>query len=108
MLRSLASIGLRRWMSVVLAGSSWCFFFQAEDGIRDIGVTGVQTCALPIYMKFSAQLDVTMVAHETDDEVALLLELVAPPAPSTGEPRPASSLQVVLDRSGSIDRKSVV
>src|SRR3712207_1429337 len=25
------------------------FFFQAEDGIRDIGVTGVQTCALPIY-----------------------------------------------------------
>src|SRR3712207_7176420 len=23
-------------------------FFQAEDGIRDIGVTGVQTCALPI------------------------------------------------------------
>src|SRR3712207_8402376 len=27
---------------------SFCFFFQAEDGIRDIGVTGVQTCALPI------------------------------------------------------------
>src|SRR5215203_7488116 len=24
------------------------FFFQAEDGIRDIGVTGVQTCALPM------------------------------------------------------------
>src|SRR5438445_11740808 len=27
------------------------FFFQAEDGIRDIGVTGVQTCALPISRK---------------------------------------------------------
>src|SRR5258708_13303888 len=31
----------------------WClclfFFFQAEDGIRDDLVTGVQTCALPIY-----------------------------------------------------------
>src|SRR5947209_20371864 len=27
------------------------FFFQAEDGIRDIGVTGVQTCALPIYSR---------------------------------------------------------
>src|SRR5581483_9434466 len=27
-------------------------FFQAEDGIRDIGVTGVQTCALPIYEAF--------------------------------------------------------
>ena len=29
------------------------FFFQAEDGIRDIGVTGVQTCALPIWLTFS-------------------------------------------------------
>src|SRR5205085_8975498 len=26
-----------------------CFFFQAEDGIRDLTVTGVQTCALPIF-----------------------------------------------------------
>src|SRR5256885_16883541 len=26
------------------------FFFQAEDGIRDYKVTGVQTCALPIYV----------------------------------------------------------
>src|SRR3712207_5182078 len=30
------------------------FFFQAEDGIRDIGVTGVQTCALPIFVPFGA------------------------------------------------------
>src|SRR3712207_9454303 len=29
------------------------FFFQAEDGIRDIGVTGVQTCALPISLTLS-------------------------------------------------------
>src|SRR5437879_13747394 len=28
--------------------SSFIFFFQAEDGIRDTSVTGVQTCALPI------------------------------------------------------------
>src|SRR5699024_11856178 len=27
------------------------FFFQAEDGIRDRNVTGVQTCALPIWIK---------------------------------------------------------
>src|SRR5256885_9537999 len=27
-----------------------CFIFQAEDGIRDYKVTGVQTCALPIYV----------------------------------------------------------
>src|SRR5205085_4608430 len=26
------------------------FFFQAEDGIRDLTVTGVQTCALPIWL----------------------------------------------------------
>src|SRR2546429_278078 len=28
---------------------NWTFFFQAEDGILDVAVTGVQTCALPIY-----------------------------------------------------------
>src|SRR5690349_25167699 len=27
-----------------------CFFFRAEDGIRDLYVTGVQTCALPILL----------------------------------------------------------
>src|SRR3712207_8397186 len=32
------------------------FFFQAEDGIRDIGVTGVQTCALPIFEQCLVQL----------------------------------------------------
>src|ERR1039457_7361967 len=31
------------------------FFFQAEDGIRDYKVTGVQTCALPIYLVQLAQ-----------------------------------------------------
>src|SRR5690606_39716036 len=29
------------------------FFFQAEDGIRDFHVTGVQTCALPISIRYS-------------------------------------------------------
>ena len=29
-------------------GGGGVFFFQAEDGIRDTSVTGVQTCALPI------------------------------------------------------------
>src|SRR5438552_18902747 len=32
-------------------GLFYVFFFQAEDGIRDDLVTGVQTCALPIYRK---------------------------------------------------------
>src|SRR5260370_12992480 len=34
------------------------FFFQAEDGIRDSSVTGVQTCALPItYIGWSGRVD---------------------------------------------------
>src|SRR5204862_3519655 len=34
---------------------AWCviFFFQAEDGIRDLYVTGVQTCALRISFSYS-------------------------------------------------------
>src|SRR5256886_7655108 len=39
------------------------FFFQAEDGIRDLTVTGVQTCALPIstagYAGYKQRLDVS-------------------------------------------------
>src|SRR2546429_2215915 len=31
------------------------FFFQAEDGIRDVAVTGVQTCALPICLSWPTQ-----------------------------------------------------
>src|SRR5256885_12126955 len=33
-----------------IRGIAFSFFFQAEDGIRDYKVTGVQTCALPIYV----------------------------------------------------------
>src|SRR3989440_6097896 len=39
-----ACVILRRWSRLACF-----FFFQAEDGIRDLIVTGVQTCALPIY-----------------------------------------------------------
>src|SRR5688500_20349938 len=37
----------------MLSFPSNIFFFQAEDGIRDYKVTGVQTCALPISMGFN-------------------------------------------------------
>src|SRR2546430_7445027 len=37
------------WRRVVLFWRDLLFFLQAEDGIRDLTVTGVQTCALPIY-----------------------------------------------------------
>jgi Ca-activated chloride channel family protein len=55
-------------------------------------------------MRISAHLDVDVVAVETDDEISVLVELTAPPAPATEEtqPRPVRTLQVVLDRSGSM------
>src|SRR2546430_12674653 len=49
-------VGLRSGLGMILQGICArygrvvvIFFFQAEDGIRDLTVTGVQTCALPIY-----------------------------------------------------------
>src|SRR5690606_39407201 len=41
------------------------FFFQAEDGIRDFHVTGVQTCALPIYV--IAVFDAYRVQRKSED-----------------------------------------
>src|SRR3989449_9224216 len=56
-----------------------CFFFQAEDGIRDVAVTGVQTCALPI-----------LIAHGSTRRAE-------PPVPVTRHPRfnPASRSDTV-------------
>src|SRR2546430_7230689 len=39
---------LNRCLFTTLSCFCFFFFFQAEDGIRDLTVTGVQTCALPI------------------------------------------------------------
>src|SRR5687767_15736433 len=48
----------------------YSFFFQAEDGIRDKLVTGVQTCALPIYV---AGLDADWTnASVIDEQVELI------------------------------------
>ena len=45
------------------------FFFQAEDGIRDDLVTGVQTCALPIYSKARFEEAVIKALKKVDEEV---------------------------------------
>src|SRR3712207_2724760 len=50
------------------------FFFQAEDGIRDIGVTGVQTCALPILHQEAKRFarddyDILLIGHRGHEEV---------------------------------------
>src|SRR5256885_9195030 len=39
----------------VIGSHLFFFFFQAEDGIRDYKVTGVQTCALPICRPFATR-----------------------------------------------------
>src|SRR3989442_15762327 len=41
---------------MVTASALYFFFFQAEDGIRDADVTGVQTCALPILRQATERL----------------------------------------------------
>src|SRR6266850_5241415 len=47
------------------------FFFQAEDGIRDYKVTGVQTCALPIFAGIGGiRADYLVAAHPVDRLVA--------------------------------------
>src|SRR5256885_12564293 len=51
---------------------TYIFFFQAEDGIRDYKVTGVQTCALPIY---AAQQRAAIV--KPYDVAAMMLMLTA-------------------------------
>src|SRR3712207_7647369 len=51
------------------------FFFQAKDRIRDIGVTGVQTCALPISVEVG---DVQQLLEVVRGDVALVLQLVDP------------------------------
>src|SRR5207237_6590757 len=43
------------FLYLMLRCVSFSFFFQAEDGIRDSSVTGVQTCALPIFAEWRAE-----------------------------------------------------
>src|SRR3712207_7475555 len=46
------------------------FFFQAEDGIRDIGVTGVQTCAIPI-LETPVEVPANLLAEAPEVRLAL-------------------------------------
>src|SRR2546421_4819422 len=49
------------------------FFFQAEDGIRDLIVTGVQTCALPISAEAAAGAEVAVTMLVDGEQVASVL-----------------------------------
>src|SRR5690606_39298654 len=55
------------------------FFFQAEDGIRDFHVTGVQTCALPISL-LKLSRSVTVVPPHTRTSLSALADQSGPVA----------------------------
>src|SRR2546430_11540739 len=60
-------------------GISLFFFFQAEDGIRDLTVTGVQTCALPISRQVRPPPSLhALVGREVNEHAAMVVgELAA-------------------------------
>src|SRR5256885_3892331 len=105
-----------------VAPQDWCagarrrgriFFFQAEDGIRDYKVTGVQTCALPISMEAVARRaglakkTLYRFAANREDLVALVVRSWTDgfrPALSAD----AQSASEVAPALAEIDRKSVV
>src|SRR5688572_31420463 len=79
------------------------FFFQAEDGIRDLTVTGVQTCALPIY--FSPNRRGSPASTRRRSGCARRVS-AAPPPPAPDAKRIASYSMSSSPIWPSVDRKS--
>src|SRR5205807_4218775 len=71
---------------------SYFFFFQAEDGIRDYKVTGVQTCALPIFLVAAT----ATLAAQAPKPAA---RPAAPAAPRAAAVAPAAGARGLLNRS---------
>src|SRR5256886_13088769 len=84
-----------------------CFFFQAEDGIRDLTVTGVQTCALPIS---ALQEGDAALASVLDELERVLLDVAHSPEEVT--PAQLDKIRQKIEAQGILfkvrDRKSVV
>src|SRR5256885_5075398 len=83
---------------------SFFFFFQAEDGIRDYKVTGVQTCALPIFFTSDFLMVFSLPVASTNTIVWPTSERIRPEITS-------SSFMVMLEKrklGSTLDRKSVV
>src|SRR2546422_1697045 len=82
---------------VAVTGVQTCaLFFQAEDGIRDVAVTGVQTCALPISKASKRRFEnwQRRVVPSPGVTSHLTLELIRGGSPSTvcGETQPRSAI----------------
>src|SRR2546427_6987543 len=78
---------------------SFFFFFQAEDGIRDLTVTGVQTCALPICGRNDVAKAEGPIAEHQAHGVGM------PPTPVSCRGH-AFVLPNIISRTESSDRKS--
>src|SRR5699024_4714950 len=86
-------------------GLTLCFFFEADDGIRDRNVTGVQTCALPIFgwteeairerFGFSEIMMSTLEKDPTNGQDEALLDIYRKLRP--GEPPTKESAQSLLE-----------
>src|SRR2546430_10205196 len=84
------------------------FFFQAEDGIRDLTVTGVQTCALPIFRHHILLAKVAQRVNDPDVLHGLKLMLKASGTKGVAQGGVLSPLLSNLYLTAVEDRKSVV
>src|SRR5256886_13145428 len=85
-----------------------CFFFQAEDGIRDLTVTGVQTCALPIFLGLSfvrRAADIERLRASIDGAAPIVAKIEHPEALTHIDEIVRTADAVMVARG---DRKSVV
>src|SRR5690606_40819710 len=80
------------------------FFFQAEDGIRDFHVTGVQTCALPIYRSGPGLMRATSQASLRNASEAWEQVLRQAGADAAGYGRQLFAVVDALDRSAGLRR----
>src|SRR5258708_25281819 len=105
--KSFLRIGVGDWARTVVLHikSSVFFFFQAEDGIRDDLVTGVQTCALPILKLLgpsSFGIPSTKLQHHVRRKLGMFLGRDGATAPRLIENSSSNLLGT------KVDRKSVV
>src|SRR5690606_39519265 len=84
----------------VMARGGWGrrFVFQAEDGIRDLHVTGVQTCALPIWAETEAG-DLASIESNANGEVSFWQLNTSTPPLDDVRIRRAMALAIDRDRS---------
>src|SRR5215475_880657 len=76
----------------MVVGLCFFFFFQAEDGIRDFHVTGVQTCALPICGTYSSGYYASSAFPDTPIYDSLVAERGTPQIAPIRVPMPYESV----------------